>query len=601
MASETFEVLWTRAGLGEAPHDSTIKPVSHHGSQATLPLLVIEDAGHLPHRATDLVLQRPIGEGGMGVVWAALQPSLDRVVALKRTRPDAPEPVRRSLVAEALVLGSLEHPNILPVHLLGADEDGAPVLVMKRVEGASWRALIHEPDHEWWAGEGEDRLRRHVEIAIAVCRALEFAHDKGVVHRDLKPDNVMIGRFGEVYLMDWGVARRLDGAPRRHVVGTPAYLAPELLDLTLPLGPWTDGYLLGSCLVEVLTGAPPHGGATLQEVMRSVHAARPPALGAEVPAALAAVVRRVMAAAPADRYPDARSLREALEGFLRSREAGQLAEVGEGLLRELAAAPAERVDAVFAECRFAFRLAQRVAPDPAVQRGLAAALTAMIPVLARRGDVEGAETLLRELSELGGAPEALVASVDAARRERRQVASLVRDMDLGVSAGTRAALFGAGVLVFLVVAMVILAFPEGYDEGTGFVIATSTYAVALALMAVFRRPLTANHATRQLTGVFVGMACTHVLHRFAAWWYAIGVPALLFTDLVIMAAAGGATAFVVGPRMLATTAVALLAAFAVVVWPSGAMVWFTLGSVTAGVVGTAFYLDLWRRKQLGRL
>jgi serine/threonine protein kinase len=77
--------------------------------------------------------------------------------------------------------------------------------------------------------------------------------------------------------MDWGIARRLDGAPRRHVVGTPAYLAPELLDLTMALGPWTDVYAAGACLHEVLTGHPPHRGGSLADVLRSVHAAEPPA------------------------------------------------------------------------------------------------------------------------------------------------------------------------------------------------------------------------------------------------------------------------------------------------------------------------------------
>jgi hypothetical protein len=597
VASETFASAWSRIEPADpAPHDATRKPPPGEGSASTLPELSLGGSDAVGPQAHDLLLDGLIGEGGMGTVWSARQPSLDRVVAVKRPRPDAPDAVRRALVAEARVLGALEHPNIVPVHLLGVDADGAPVLVMKRVEGVAWRTLIRAPDHPWWAREGDDRLRRHVEIAIAVCRALELAHDRGVVHRDLKPDNVMIGRFGEVYLMDWGVARRLDDRPRRHVVGTPAYLAPELFDLGLPLGPWTDGYLLGSCLVEVLTGEPPHRGGTLEEVLRSAHAGEPPDLG-DAPEGLRAVLRRAMARDPADRYPDAAALRAALEGFLRSRDAGRLAEVGRALLAALRAAPPGEVDARFTEARFAFRQALATAPDAAAGDGLRAVLGHMIPVLAGRGDVEGAEALARELAAAGGDPLPFATRIAAARERRAAAERLLHETDVGVSAGVRAAMLSLMVASFVLVAVFVALDLVRYDHAFAFGLAVGTYGVAAVVWVAFRRPLTANAVTRALTGVLAGMAVLHLANRGVAWAAGTPIAAMLATDLLILSGALGAAAIVLGRTLLPAALPSLLCALATPAWPEHAVSLFVVGALGDGLLGTAHFLSTWRRSR----
>ncbi len=597
MSSETFAASWSRIEPADAsPHDATRKPPPAEATGDSLPPLSVAAVDAPGADAPDLLLDALVGQGGMGTVWAARQPSLDRVVAVKRPRPHAPESLRRALVAEARVLGALEHPNIVPVHLLGADEHGAPVLVMKRVEGVAWRTLLRERDHAWWAREGDDRLRRHVEIAIAVCRALEFAHDRGVVHLDLKPDNVMIGRFGEVYLMDWGVARRLGGPPPRHVVGTPAYLAPELFDLGLPVGPWTDGYLLGSCLVEVLTGEPPHRGATLEEVLRSAHAARPPDLG-DAPAALRAVVTKAMARAPAERFSDAASLRSALEGFLRSRDASRLAEAGHALLAELRSAPPAEADARFAEARFAFRQALAVAPDPAASAGLQAVLTHMIPILAGRGDVEAAEALCRELAAVGGAPEAHGAALADARARRDAAARLLHETDVAVSAGVRAALIVAMVISFSMIAVVVMTGLFPYDHRFAFGLAAATYAGTAVVWAVFRAPMTANDLTRSISGVVAGMAVLHLANRAIAWTAGTAIPAMLATDLLILSGAMWACAIVLGRSVLVAGVPSLLCALATPVWPDQALWLFVVGSLGNGVLGAAHFVWTWRRSR----
>ena len=157
-----------------------------------------------------------------------------REVAVKRLRPEVISPETESaLLHEARSTGRLEHPNIVPVHLLDFGDEGRPRLVMKRLEGVAWRELIRQPGHPAWAHLRGDPLTRHIQILMQVCNAVEYAHSRRVIHRDIKPANVMVGSFGEVYLVDWGIALDLSSHQRGttpEVAGTPSYMAPEMLE-----------------------------------------------------------------------------------------------------------------------------------------------------------------------------------------------------------------------------------------------------------------------------------------------------------------------------------------------------------------------------------
>ncbi len=280
-----------------------------------------------------------IGEGGMGVVRAATQLSLARRVAVKAPHEGASEDDALRMLREAWVTGFLEHPGVVPIYDIAKGRDG-PVVVMRRIEGASWSQCLTD---ETWALESgaRDLLEQNLRVFVRICEIVEFAHAKGVIHRDIKPANVMIGAFGEVYLLDWGLALALGGeaqlhlqatATTREIGGTLSYAAPEMFDLVAaPFSERTDIYLLGAVLFEITSGARPHAGSDAERLL-SIDAS-PPAVPESVASQLATTIRRAMQRLPADRHEAVTELRLEVLRYLRSREATVLIE------RELARDP----------------------------------------------------------------------------------------------------------------------------------------------------------------------------------------------------------------------------------------------------------------------
>lgn len=303
--------------------------------------------GRAPHNLeggfTDAV---ELGRGGMGVVYRAVQAGLGRKVALKKSLSDE-ERARSQFVSEARVTGLLDHPNIVPVHDLVRQDDGQLCLVMKLVSGRSWMELLHPENAEQKADAKIYDQRRHLRVLMAVCQALAFAHHRGIVHCDLKPENIMIGPFGEVLVMDWGCAIDL-GAARDHrppltrepkdvtgPFGTPCFLPPELaIGDGAAISPRTDVFLLGAILHDILEKRPPYDGNNLEEVLVAAAACQPPVLSDDVPVVLADIVMKAMARDPAQRYPNAQAFQHALEEYLETRESLRISSAAKTVLAD---------------------------------------------------------------------------------------------------------------------------------------------------------------------------------------------------------------------------------------------------------------------------
>jgi len=223
----------------------------------------------------DYTLIRLSGEGGFGQVWEATQTSLDRVVALKMIKEELrgknyAQLVESSFHQEAVTTARLEHPNIVPIYDLGSDSTGRPVLAMKFARGQLWTQLLSA---DFASMSFDDFLARHLPVLVAVAQAVAYAHSRGVIHRDIKSTQVMVGEYGEILLMDWGLAldmgvSSMHEAPQHatNPAGTVAYMAPEQTTAdTSRIGPWTDVYLLGGVLYTLLTGSPVHPAAEASE------------------------------------------------------------------------------------------------------------------------------------------------------------------------------------------------------------------------------------------------------------------------------------------------------------------------------------------------
>jgi eukaryotic-like serine/threonine-protein kinase len=423
---------------------------------ATLPsLLAPGPAGSEPQFQMGGVL----GEGGMGIVRVARQTALDRDVAVKSLKDGvSAETAGPQLLREGRVTGVLEHPNVVPVYALGRDNTDRPLLVMKRITGRSWAKPIEEASSELRRSDGY--LREQLAILKQVALAVHYAHAKGIIHRDLKPENVMIGDFGEVYVVDWGIAVSMtaDGIPGVPAVtdvaaieGTPAYMAPEMAaGEGERIGERSDVYLLGAILHEVLTGDAPHDGRSLVACLTKAFASVPHDYEEWVPPELAGIAHQAMSRSPSGRFESTAAFADAIDAFLEHWSSSELTRTANGRLDELElllATPAdqderhaESVYALFSECRFGFRLALQSWPDnEQAQKGLQRSLEEMIRFELSRKSPGAAASWLRELPAPNPSLAAEIADAEADhKRTQERLAGIAHDVDLTLGRRLRA-------------------------------------------------------------------------------------------------------------------------------------------------------------------
>ena len=237
------------------------------------------------------------------------------------------------LLQEAQITGQLEHPSIVPIHQITQDDAGNIEIIMKRLHGQTLLDLLSTVHLE----DDFQLPVTYLQHLIQVCFALEYAHNQNIVHRDIKLENIMIGDFNEVFLMDWGLGMDTVNKIGAHpgIVGTPAYMAPEMLsgnpdDIDVR----TDVYLMGGTIHHLLTGEPRHNKKTVRETLDDVQASVAYEYPPEIPSVFGDIINTACARGKSERFQSIRDLRQALENALEHWEAIQITQRAEQLLNQ---------------------------------------------------------------------------------------------------------------------------------------------------------------------------------------------------------------------------------------------------------------------------
>jgi len=296
---------------------------------------------------TTIAVNRRLGRGGLGDVYTASDQATGRSLAVKFLNDWAREQpaCREAFDFEATVTSQLEHPNIVPVYVTGATPDGKPFYAMRLIPGRTLAAAIAEFHTRGKGTEPAERQSARYNELLAqfalTCKAIAYAHDRGVIHRDIKPANIMLGKFGEVVVLDWGLAARIDRddrarssgeqsivmptisvdeapATKRGISGTPAYMSPEQHDGGRHVGVASDVYGLGATLYHLLTGQPPFDGdvAAIREKAVSGDVQPPSRVKRGVSHAIESVCLKAMARDPVDRYETPLEMARDVEHYL---------------------------------------------------------------------------------------------------------------------------------------------------------------------------------------------------------------------------------------------------------------------------------------------
>jgi serine/threonine protein kinase len=290
-----------------------------------------------------LSLGSQFAEGGMSLLMDAIDTNLMRTIAMKLLREDMKkdEHALNHMVVEAQITAQLDHPNIVPIYELGIYKKNQLFFTMKKVYGKPLYEIIDEQDI---SSRTENDLFRMIQIMIKVCDAVSYAHSKGVLHRDLKPANIMVGNFGQVYLMDWGIARVKANAEstaagleipelkkrkkyipieeeQGAVVGTPCYMAPEQASGDIDaIDERSDVFSLGAIIYQILTGEPPIWGDSLVDMVLNARKCEiqlpDEKVNFPLPVGLVKIAMKAMSKEPAERYQSVEELKSALENFL---------------------------------------------------------------------------------------------------------------------------------------------------------------------------------------------------------------------------------------------------------------------------------------------
>ncbi len=603
--------------------DGTIMPQKDDSleslSLSNLPYLAIQTEGV---ESPALRMGTTIGQGGMGIVKAASQLALQRQVAVKLVRPDKDGPKARiELLREAWITGRVAHPNVVPIYSLGRGDNGQPVFVMKAIEGIPWTHVLHDPSIDGAPDRAAaDPLGFHLDVLMDVCDAVHFAHSRGIIHRDLKPDNVMIGAFGEVYVLDWGIAVAVDAIEGmllpmagdvRCVSGTPAYMAPEMAaaDGTL-IGPRSDVFLLGAVLHQIVTGRHRNGGTTVQEMLVSAFHCEPPSFDGSVPVELQDLIGTATAASPDDRPESAEEFRLAIAEFLAHRvsvqllaEARQRWEILEPLIHDVDS-DATEIAALGVEARFAYKHALVAWPgNTEAREGLEQVLGCMAQYEISRDNRDAAAALIAQLPDpqsLHHRLEDLDRRLAARSQDSEALENLRYERDLGVGARARA-IFGITLGLGSMLGSFLAAYLDKAGYGTLDHLDMVKALVVFLVVDVFvslamRKHLEENEVSRQQNYSLMLAIGLNIATFLGAWKMGVPFPAALATVCFMGAMALYMLAITMHRRFKHAGLAYLLAATAIAFFPGYGMELFGIGNFVGFAILAVFWsFRAWER------
>ena len=610
--------LWKTLGIEDRTLDDgrtlTMRPEvvkqdrTHESLLQCLPRLLEQGADET---MPELEVKGILGEGGMGRVELAEQLSIGREVAVKKLRdPKASAAAKTALLREGWTTGVLEHPNITPIYTLGRDEDGSPVIVMKKITGTSWLDILEDPERAPDIFDADSPLDLHVEILIQVCDAVSYAHSRGIVHRDLKPENVMLGEFGEVYVVDWGIAVSVERDETGRMAwagdvsapaGTPVYMAPEMVEPEeAEIGPHTDVFLLGAVLHEILTGQPPYMAATSYAVMIKALRCEEPTFDDDAPPGLAEICRRAMARDPGDRFDSVRGLRDELHEWERRRESRRLSSLGHSRLQELEElidgasdggdSDERRLHNAFSECRFAFEQALEVAPEnERATEGLQTALEVMASRELEREAERAAALLIAEFPHPSESfekrLEQLRKRLDSRREDREKLQQISRDVDPEVGRKSRVLfmlvlggfwLCFNGVLLFLLQREIV-----ELTHGGMFGIMFGVSAALAVYIYIGRHRFFDNQFNRRVIYSLLAIFVCVTIFRGIVWSSEVALATAVSLEFVFYLMASAIFAIAFDRRLGSVAALCGVAALITAVWPASYAIVLSAVSILA--------------------
>ena len=396
LSSTVSIVQYVEAKEGESPYP--------------LPKLSIADVPL--ESGTDFRIEYKIGEGGLGQVDAAKQLCFNRRVAIKRVRSDrGNEIAEEQLKKEAQLMGELEHPAIPPVHLVGVDDSEQIALIMKFIQGNSWLEIMKRDRLKFNENElPQWYVDKHLNYFLRIGEALEFAHQKLIIHRDIKPENVVIGDYGEVYLIDWGIACKLNNEMEylgSSYAGTPCYASPEMVSNNPVWDVKSDVYLMGATLYQIISGKPPHLGKSAFDVFKKILNEPTPVLSADYPSTLRSICSCSMSKDPEERYTSVHSMLEDVRFYLTQGELTELHALATEdlqIIKSLAESEDEfsdEIEVVGGRCRFRLEeISLRWPDNRKVKLQLLECLQILIADAVKKKRLAVARTLLKQYSEL---------------------------------------------------------------------------------------------------------------------------------------------------------------------------------------------------------